>query len=176
MAVAVATALLPGATIEQVIANVLHHAGSVGKDANEFVGRFNRLLEIATRCEDVFELRQPFYREFLVTFPLWDSVFTLEMVPCALALCLIARGDGERAIIGATNMGRDSDTIAAIAGELMGALYGIQALPTAWVEQVLRLNPEPDLAQMAEDLCVVILERAQAQHQRTQNLLSSSAT
>lgn len=172
MAVAVATALSPGASIEQVIANVLHFAGSLGRDANEFVGRLNRLLEIAAHCEDVFELREPFYREFLVTFPPWDAVFPLEMVPCALALCLIARGDAEQAIIGAANIGRDCDTIAAMAGELMGALYGIQALPAAWVEQVLRLNPQPDLAQMAEDLCSVILEKAEAQQQQAQNLLS----
>jgi hypothetical protein len=172
IAVAVATALSPSATLDQVIANVLHYASSLGRDANEFIGRLNRLLEIAARCEDVFELREPFYREFLVTFPPWDAVFTLEMVPCALALCLIAQGDAEQAIIGATNMGRDSDTIAAIAGELMGALYGIDALPTAWVEQVLQLNPQPDLAQMAEDLCVVILERAQAKQQQAQKILS----
>jgi hypothetical protein len=54
----------------------------------------------------------------------------------------------------------------------MGALYGIEALPTSWVEQVLRLNPQPDLAQMAEDLCAVILERAQGQKQQAQNLFS----
>jgi hypothetical protein len=172
MAVAVATALTAGATMDQVISNVLHYAGSLGRDANEFVGRLKRLLEIAARCEDVLELREPFYREFLVTFPPWDGVFSLEMVPCALALCLIAKDDAEQAIIGATNMGRDSDTIAAMAGELMGALYGIQALPASWVEQVLRLNPQPDLAQMAEDLCVVILERVQAQQQRAENILS----
>lgn len=174
MAVAVATALTPDATMDTVLSNVLHYANSHGHDANEFSGRLTRLLEIAARCEDVFELYDPFYHEFLVTFPPWNAVFALEMVPCALAICLIAKGDAEQAIIGATNIGRDSDTIAAMAGELMGALYGIQALPAPWVEQVLRLNPEPDLAQMAEDLSALILENAQAQQQRTQHLLAMS--
>jgi hypothetical protein len=172
MAVAVATALAPGATLDQAIANVLRHASSFGDHAGEFVGRLERLLDIAAHCEDVFALREPFYREFLVTFPPWDAVFGLEMVPCALALCLIARGDASQAIIGAANMGRDSDTIAAMAGELMGALGGAQSLPAPWVEQVLRLNPAPDLAQLAEILCELAVEQARLRQQQAADLLS----
>jgi hypothetical protein len=174
MAVAIATAMLPAAGIDQVIANVLTYADNLGGQANEFSGRLNRLLEIAARCQDVFELREPFYRQFLVTFPPWEAVFSLEMVPCALALCLIARGDAEQAIIGATNMGRDSDTIAAMAGELMGTLAGVEALPTAWVDKVVRLNPEPDLGQMAEALSGVIIEQVRVQQERAAALLSLS--
>lgn len=156
MAVAVATALTPGATIEMVIDQVLKYADSLGNHASEFVGRLNRLLDIAAHCPDVYSLREPFYRDFLVSFPPWEAVFPLEMVPCALAICLIAKGDGGQAIIGAANMGRDADTIAGIAGELMGVLYGVQSLPDAWVEQVVRLNPSPDLPKMAADLCELI--------------------
>jgi hypothetical protein len=158
MAVAVATALTPGATIEMVIEQVLKYAGSLGNHAGEFVGRLNRLLDIAAHCPDVYSLREPFYRDFLVSFPPWEAVFPLEMVPCALAICLIAKGDGGQAIIGAANMGRDADTIAGIAGELMGVLYGVQSLPEAWVEQVVRLNPSPDLPKMAADLCELIVK------------------
>lgn len=157
MAVAVAAALTPGATIESVIEQVLKYAGSLGPQAGEFTGRLNRLLDIAAHCPDVYSLREPFYRDFLVTFPPWEAVFPLEMVPCALAICAIAKGDGGQAVIGAANMGRDADTIAGIAGELMGVIYGVQCLPAAWVEQVVRLNPSPDLPQMAADLCEVIV-------------------
>lgn len=172
MAVAIATAMQPDATMDQVIENVLHHADSLGNHASEFVGRLNRLLEVAERCQDVFALREPFYREFLVSFPPWDTVFQLEMVPCALALCYIADGDAEQAIIGAANMGRDADTIAAIAGELMGALAGVQSLPQPWVEKVLRLNPDPDLSGVAHDLTALIRERAERQQQRSTLLLA----
>lgn len=172
MAVAVATALMPDATIDRVIASVLRHAGSLGPQSGEFVGRMERLLEVAAACDDVFALREPFYREFLVTFPPWETVFSLEMVPCALALCLIARGDAGQAIVGATNMGRDSDTIAAMAGELCGALGGAQALPPAWVDKVTALNPRPDLARVAEDLCEVVVAQTRRDHERSSVLLS----
>ncbi len=160
MAVAVATALSTSATMETVIDQVLKYAGSLDSQAGEFTGRLTRLLDIAAHCPDVYSLREPFYKQFLVSFPPWDGVFPLEMVPCAIAMCYIAKGDARQAIIGATNIGRDTDTIAAIAGELMGVLYGAQALPSDWTEKVLQLNPNPDLAQMAGDLSALISRQA----------------
>ena len=91
----------------------------------------------------------------------------MEMVPCALAICAIAGEDTKQAIIGATNIGRDADTIAGIAGELAGALYGIDALPTPWVEKVLELNPNPDMEKMAQDLAILITQRNQAQIEKS---------
>jgi ADP-ribosylglycohydrolase len=172
MAVAIATALTPGATINDVIANVLEYAWVLGNHASEFKGRMERLMEIASKCNTPFELYEPFYKEFLVTFPPWEAVWTLEMIPSAIAICAIAGADTRQAIIGATNIGRDADTIAGIAGELAGALYGIDALPTPWVEQVLRLNPEPNLEQVARDLTQLITERNQQQIERSKLLLS----
>ena len=95
----------------------------------------------------------------------------MEMVPCALAICAIAGEDTKQAIIGATNIGRDADTIAGIAGELAGALYGIDALPTPWVEKVLELNPTPDMEKMAQDLAILITQRNQAQIERSAKML-----
>ena len=55
---------------------------------------------------------------------------------------------------------------------LGGALGGAQSLPAPWVEQVLRLNPQPDLPRMAEELCEVIIERARRQQRHSADLLS----
>ena len=172
MAVAVAAAMQPGATVDSVVESVLAHSSCLGHLAGEFIGRLERLLEIAAHCDDVFALYEPFYREFLVTFPPWEGVFTLEMVPAALAICVIARGDGEQAVIGAANLGRDADTIAGMAGELAGALGGRGAFPSAWVDKVLRLNPEPNLERLAEDLSALIVERARDRQRKAAMVLS----
>lgn len=42
----------------------------------------------------------------------------------------------EDAIINAVNHGGDADTIAAITGSLVGALYGYEAIPQRWIEQL----------------------------------------
>jgi hypothetical protein len=173
MAVAIATALTPGASMDDVIENVLAYAWTLGHHAGEFKGRLERLMEIASGCTTPFDLYEPFYREFLVTFPPWDAVWTMEMVPCALAICAIAGKDTKQAIIGATNIGRDADTIAGIAGELAGALYGIDALPTPWVDKVIDLNPNPDMEKMARDLTHLISERNKAQLERSSKILSA---
>lgn len=173
MAVAIATALTPGAKMDDVIGNVLEYAWTLGHHAGEFRGRVERLLEIARKCATPFDLYEPFYNEFLVTFPPWDAVWTMEMVPCALAICAIAGEDTKQAIIGATNIGRDADTIAGIAGELAGALYGIDALPTPWVNKVLKLNPNPDMEQMAKELSNLIAKRNLAQMDSASKFLSA---
>ena len=173
-AVAIAAAMVPGATIDDVISTTITYAPATGENGGAFAGRMRRLVEIAANCPDVYALREPFYREFLVTFPPWDAVFALEMVPCALALSLIACGDPEQAIIGAANLGRDCDTTASMAGSLTGALHGASALPPMWAERVLRLNPEPDLAQVAEDFCHLLVTRALEQ-QRLAGVVLSQA-
>lgn len=48
-------------------------------------------------------------------------------------------GSFEEAIICAVNHGGDADTIAAITGSLAGALYGYEAIPQRWIDQ---LNPD----------------------------------
>jgi ADP-ribosylglycohydrolase len=172
MAVAVAAALSPDADMDSVIAAVLRHTDCLGRNAAEFTARLERLLEIATKCRDASELYEPFYRDFLVTFPPWDSVWIMEMIPAALAVCYVAKDDPAAAIIGAANLGRDADTIASIAGELMGALHGVDALPAEWVEQVERLNPEPDMAEMAAGLATLAAARAQDAESRARKTLA----
>ena len=42
----------------------------------------------------------------------------------------------EYAIINAVNHGGDADTIAAVTGSLVGALYGYEAIPQRWIDQL----------------------------------------
>jgi hypothetical protein len=134
-------------------------ADGLGEQAGECVGRMNRLPDIATSCQDDFARREPFYREFLVPFPPWEAVFPLEMAPCALALCLIARGDAEQALLGCANFGRDADTIATIGGAIAGALRGAEALPAAWVSAVRAATPV-DQDELTTSLLAVLRRRA----------------
>jgi len=60
-----------------------------------------------------------------------NSVLACETTPAAIGLFVYAKGDPMEAIIGGTNIGNDTDTIAAIAGSLAGALRGFGAIPAA---------------------------------------------
>lgn len=52
-----------------------------------------------------------------------------EAVGLAFGLFLTAKGDFTQAVLGAVNLGRDADTIAAIAGALCGAMQGLAHIP-----------------------------------------------
>ena len=61
-------------------------------------------------------------------------------MPVALALFKIAGGDPMTAVIGGANFGRDSDTIAGMAGLLSGALSGVGAIDGGIYHRVLEVN------------------------------------
>ena len=54
----------------------------------------------------------------------------------ALGMALASRGDYTGAVLGGVNYGRDSDSIATMAGAITGALGGLGAVPKEWVNDV----------------------------------------
>jgi len=67
----------------------------------------------------------------------WTDVAP-EAVGLAFGLVAASRGNPESAILGGVNIGRDADTIAAIAGAITGAMTGEDGLPADWLR---RLGP-----------------------------------
>jgi ADP-ribosyl-[dinitrogen reductase] hydrolase len=47
--------------------------------------------------------------------------------------CVARTGAFAEAVLHAANLGDDADTVAAIAGQLAGALYGYRAIPNSWL-------------------------------------------
>ena len=153
VAAAVAEAMKPDATVDSIINAAVAHADCLGGLRREFVARVEKVLKIAKECKDVSDLRQPFYERFLVKTPYW-----LEYIPCVLAMLHITQGDPQLTVIGAVNFGRDSDTIAAIAGQLVGAFRGSDAFPAEWVRQVTEANPEVDMYQVAQEVYQIVVK------------------
>ena len=52
--------------------------------------------------------------------------------------CIASTADFQTAILKAANLGEDSDTTAAVAGQLAGALYGASDIPQAWLDKLVR--------------------------------------
>lgn len=70
------------------------------------------------------------------------AVDTLE----AALWCVAQNESFEAAVLAAVDLGGDTDTIAAVTGQLAGALYGVSAIPPHWVE---RLEVAPRLIDLA---------------------------
>jgi ADP-ribosylglycohydrolase len=87
-----------------------------------------------------------------------NSVMTVESVPAAVGIFVAAGGDPLESVVGGTNIGNDTDTIAAMAGSLAGALRGIYAVPRDMVETVKSVNSE-DIAALASGLTDIAWRR-----------------
>ncbi|TVQ89976.1 MAG: ADP-ribosylglycohydrolase [Deltaproteobacteria bacterium] len=81
----------------------------------------------------------------------WHSgAYLLETVPCVLLLLARYADDPEEALVRAINDTKDNDTIGAIVGAAMGALYGTSAWPKRWIDQLAgRLTGDDDGAVQA---------------------------
>lgn len=72
-------------------------------------------------------------------------VHTLE----ASLWCLLTTQNYAEAVLKAVNLGGDTDTTAAVTGGLAGIYYGLENIPSEWVEQIARKN---DILQLADRL------------------------
>lgn len=88
-----------------------------------------------------------------------NSVMTVESVPAAVGVFVAAGGDPLESVVGGTNIGNDSDTIAAMAGSLAGALRGIAAVPEDMFATVKSVNSE-DIEGLAAGLTEIAWRRA----------------
>ncbi len=65
-----------------------------------------------------------------------SGAYLLETVPIALHILRVHAHDPEEAIVRAVNDTKDNDTVAAIVGQVVGALHGAKALPGRWIKRL----------------------------------------
>ncbi len=143
IACGVAAALEPEATVQRVVAACRwgalegERAGLAhGRDvpAPSVAARIDLGVAIAAGCTDLAAAVTA------VGDAIGAGIHTAEAVPAAVALFSAARGSPVDAIVAATNLGDDSDTVATMAGALAGTLSGVDAIPEPWRELVANAN------------------------------------
>jgi ADP-ribosylglycohydrolase len=75
------------------------------------------------------------YREISIFHYPWADVAP-EATALAFGVFTAARGEYVPAVLGGVNIGRDADTIAAMAGGMAGALHGASAVPGEWRDRI----------------------------------------
>ncbi|OKK19154.1 crystallin [Streptomyces sp. CB00455] len=142
-AAAVAAACVPGATASSVVETALSLAKDGTRDAVAAVA------EVACRYRDFesalvplraavapYDSVGPDYRKPSLGARRPSRLHSIEELPIALGMLLIADGAYETAVLGAVNYGRDCDSIATMAGAVAGALGGEGVVPAAWAKRV----------------------------------------
>ncbi|MFJ2933246.1 ADP-ribosylglycohydrolase family protein [Streptomyces sp. NPDC087219] len=142
-AAAVAAACAPGATPASVVDTAL----SVAKDGTR--AAIEEVTEVAARHRDFesaltplrtavapFDSVGPDYRSPSLGARRPSRLHAIEELPIALGMLLVGEGDYRRTVLGSVNYGRDCDSIATMAGAIVGALHGEQAVPAEWAKRV----------------------------------------
>lgn len=174
-AAAVAAALGPDATVDTVVAACLRVARDGTRSAIEAV--CEAAAKLPSDTTDVTSLRPVFapfdtlgedYRDPGLGARRPSRVHAIEELPLALGCLVATRGDYRRAVLAAANYGRDSDSIATMAGAVIGALHGVEVIPQDWRDAVAegsRLDLSASgrtMAAVAQDIFAKDRERAAA--------------
>jgi ADP-ribosylglycohydrolase len=85
----------------------------------------------------------------------WTGAFALESVPAAIYAFLRSPGDARSVLLTAANASHDTDTIASMAGNLVGAWLGADALAASVPEWWDRIERRNELATLAEGLATL---------------------
>lgn len=80
-----------------------------------------------------------------------SSGYVVDSLEAAI-WCLLTTESYSECVLKAVNLGGDTDTIAAIAGGLAGALYGFESIPQKWINTLKRKD-------YIDDMCVEAYER-----------------
>jgi ADP-ribosyl-[dinitrogen reductase] hydrolase len=77
--------------------------------------------------------------------PGYVGSYSMDCLTMALH-CVWSTNSLEEALLKAANLGGDADTVAAVTGQIAGAIYGASAIPRPWLKAVHQWNPNADIA------------------------------
>ena len=97
---------------------------------------FDRLLK-----ENIYELAED---------KIQTSGYVIDTLEASI-WCLLTTDNYKDAVLKAVNLGDDTDTTAAVTGGLAGLLYGLDEIPSKWIEQLARRS---DIDELAERMAV----------------------
>jgi ADP-ribosylglycohydrolase len=89
-----------------------------------------------------------------VTAHTWTGAYVLESLPAAIWFFVRYSDDPEECLVRAASVGHDSDTIAAMAGNMIGAYHGLAALPDRWRDDLEYYHELIDMADGLLDLAL----------------------
>jgi ADP-ribosylglycohydrolase len=163
-AAAVAAACTPHATPASVIDTCLALAKDGTRSAIEAVAEaassvrdFESAIPVLRAAVTPFDTVGPDYRAPSLGARRPSRLHSIEELPVALGMLLVADGAYRPSVLGSVNYGRDCDSIATMAGAISGALDGGRGIPADWSKQVAEAS-RLDLHAPARSLTSVALE------------------
>lgn len=129
--VSIAAATKPDATVESVLGAVFDHC-----DPDEVLAELEPHLKKTRNMTDIRDLRVYFDEYYSLNGVQFSMASANEVVTKGITIFQMVKGITKDAIIAGTNMGRDTDCVAAVAAGVSGALSGMSSIPAEWYDVV----------------------------------------
>jgi ADP-ribosylglycohydrolase len=148
---AVAAAMVPGATLDDIIAAGMRAADLGRKLGPHWIG-----ASVSRRIAQAVEIarsRQPLRERIRDLYDCIGATLAItEAVPAAFGVLVLAEGDPVQTAIYAAALSGDADTVAAMACAMAGAWKGIDAFPPEVLRTLQTANPEVNFDVLAANL------------------------
>lgn len=165
MAACVAEAVRISSSVDSIVETALTYAKDGTRRAIEAVTNAARTAPAdKTACQqhlraaiEPYDTLKGGVQEFTRGGGYPSQAHSIEELPLALGYLIVSGGDYRSAVIDSINYGRDSDSIASMAGALIGAMAGKSALPERWVSEIATRN-QIDFEGCAQELLTLFLK------------------
>jgi ADP-ribosylglycohydrolase len=172
IAAAIAEAIRPNATADSVLETAIRVAPAEPivtfdkRRFNNLKDTLVRAVEVGRSYPDVFAAREGLYAEMLQ----YAAIDPQEVFALTFGVFAASRGDTEQAMLGGANIGRDSDTISSLNGQLCGALNGVDSIPKPWVAGLERSGGADAFIQNARNMTSLVEARLRLLEQQAADL------
>ncbi len=155
IAVGISTAL-GGGGWEEILINMEEAADIGAKKGEKFIlpsikERFNFIYALMDAHREIRETLDDLYNIVGTGLPVY------EIVPSALGIVLLAKGDPIKSVVYAANCSGDADTLGAIAGGLAGAIKGASSIPKKYIEKIRKVNKRYDFEKIIDGLTEIAI-------------------
>ncbi len=132
-----------------IYANIMHQL--LREPAMASVERGLRRAELEySRSPELHHYKRIFESDFkdLKRNDIKSTGYVVDTLEAAL-WCLMTTDNFRDCVLKAVNLGNDTDTVAAVAGGMAGALYGYDAIPKEWLNTLMRREYIEDMCEKA---------------------------
>jgi ADP-ribosylglycohydrolase len=119
--------------------NVLYGVYGVIPDDSWTARAIKEGIKIGREADSLSHALDSLYEALVCEYYFWPDIAP-EAIGLAFGIIAATDGQFEEAVLAGVNIGRDSDTIAAIVGGILGALHGIDIIRPDWVQRVNIVN------------------------------------
>ena len=177
IAAAIAAALRPGATVDSVIEAAIRVAPADPvttfdeRRFNNLKDTLVRAVEIGAEAADVYAAREGLYEELLQ----YHAIDPQGVFALTFGIFRASQGETEQAMLGGANIGRDSDTISSLNGQLCGAMNGVDSIPKRWLQGLERSASADSFLNTVRGMTDLVTRRLQDLERRVADMRTLTA-